>query len=49
MATIGGGFMNYAYKRASTQKQGLRRQEEAFQNVNIDKECCDKLSGKNND
>ena len=41
--------MNYAYKRVSTGKQDLRRQEEAFNNIKIDREYCDKLTGKNND
>ncbi len=41
--------MNYAYKRVSTGKQDLRRQEEAFKNIHIDSEYCDKLTGKNND
>ena len=37
--------MNFAYKRVSTVKQDLRRQEEAFKGLQIDKEYCDKLSG----
>ncbi len=37
--------MNYAYKRVSTEKQDLRRQEEAFKNIKIDREYCDKLTG----
>jgi DNA invertase Pin-like site-specific DNA recombinase len=37
--------MNYAYKRVSTEKQDLRRQEEAFKGINIDREFCDKFSG----
>lgn len=37
--------MNYAYKRVSTEKQDLRRQEEAFKGINIDSEFCDKFSG----
>ena len=41
--------MNYAYKRVSTEKQDLRRQEEAFKGIQIDREYCDKLTGKNND
>jgi len=41
--------MNYAYKRVSTSNQDLRRQEEAFRGIKIDKEYCDKLTGKNND
>jgi len=45
----GGDTLNYAYKRVSTEKQDLRRQEEAFTGIQIDKEFCDKLSGKNND
>ncbi len=41
--------MNYAYKRVSTEKQDLRRQEEAFKGISIDKEYCDKLSGSSAD
>lgn len=41
--------MILGYKRVSTEKQDLRRQEEAFNNIKIDKEYCDKLSGKNAD
>ena len=41
--------MNYAYKRVSTEKQDLRRQEEAFKGIYIDRKYCDKLTGKNND
>ncbi len=41
--------MNYAYKRVSTEKQDLRRQEEAFKGIQIDREYCDKLTGKNSD
>lgn len=41
--------MNYAYKRVSTEKQDLRRQEEAFKNIRLDREYCDKLSGSNTD
>ena len=37
--------MNFAYKRVSTQKQDLRRQEEAFKGIQIDREYCDKLTG----
>jgi len=37
--------MNFAYKRVSTEKQDLRRQEEAFKGINIDREYCDKLTG----
>jgi DNA invertase Pin-like site-specific DNA recombinase len=37
--------MNFAYKRVSTQKQDLRRQEEAFKGIKIDREYCDKLTG----
>ncbi len=37
--------MNFAYKRVSTEKQDLKRQEESFQGITIDKEYCDKLSG----
>ncbi len=45
----GGDTMNYAYKRVSTEKQDLRRQEEAFNGIHIDKEFCDKLSGNKSD
>ncbi len=41
--------MNFAYKRVSTEKQDLRRQEEAFKNIKIDQEYCDKLTGSNAD
>ncbi len=41
--------MNFAYKRVSTEKQDLRRQQDAFVGVKIDHEYCDKLSGKNTD
>ena len=37
--------MNFAYKRVSTQKQDLRRQEEAFKGIKIDREYCDELTG----
>ena len=37
--------MNFAYKRVSTEKQDLRRQEEAFKGISINKEYSDKLSG----
>ncbi len=37
--------MNFAYKRVSTEKQDLRRQEEAFKGVKIGQEFCAKLSG----
>ncbi len=37
--------MNFAYKRVSTEKQDLRRQEEAFKGIAIDRDYCDKLSG----
>ncbi len=37
--------MNFAYKRVSTEKQDLRRQEEAFKGINIDREYYDKLTG----
>jgi len=36
--------MNFAYKRVSTEKQGLRRQEEAFKSIKLDKEYYDKIS-----
>jgi len=49
MGITGGGTLNFAYKRVSTEKQDLRRQEEAFKGIHIDKEYCDKLTGKNND
>jgi DNA invertase Pin-like site-specific DNA recombinase len=41
--------VNFAYKRVSTQKQDLRRQEEAFKGLPIDREYCDKLSGSSAD
>jgi len=41
--------LNYAYKRVSTEKQDLRRQEEAFKGIRIDREYCDKLSGSTAD
>jgi DNA invertase Pin-like site-specific DNA recombinase len=41
----GGPHVNFAYKRVSTEKQDLRRQEEAFKGLIIDREYCDKLSG----
>ena len=41
--------MNFAYKRVSTEKQNLRRQEEAFKGINIDREYCDKLTGSKAD
>ncbi len=41
--------MNFAYKRVSTEKQDLRRQEEAFKDINIDREYCDKLTGSKAD
>ena len=37
--------MNYSYLRVSTEKQDLRRQEEAFVNIKIDKAFKDKLTG----
>jgi DNA invertase Pin-like site-specific DNA recombinase len=49
MGITGGGTLNYAYKRVSTEKQDLRRQEEAFKGIQIDKEFCDKLSGNKAD
>ena len=49
MCITGGDTLNFAYKRVSTEKQDLRRQEEAFKGIHIDKEYCDKLTGKNND
>jgi len=41
--------MNFAYKRVSTEKQDLRRQEEAFKGIKIDQEYCDKLTGSKAD
>jgi DNA invertase Pin-like site-specific DNA recombinase len=41
--------LNYAYKRVSTEKQDLRRQEESFNGIKIDREYCDKLSGSTAD
>jgi len=49
IGVTGGDTLNFAYKRVSTEKQDLRRQEEAFKGIQIDKEYCDKLTGKNND
>lgn len=40
--------MKFAYKRVSTEKQDLRRQDEAFDGIQIDKYFEDKLTGKNN-
>jgi DNA invertase Pin-like site-specific DNA recombinase len=41
--------VNLAYKRVSTQKQDLCRQEEAFKVLQIDRDYCDKLSGSSAD
>jgi DNA invertase Pin-like site-specific DNA recombinase len=41
--------MKFAYKRVSTESQDLRRQEEAFNGLSIDKVYEDKLSGKSSD
>ena len=41
--------MNFAYKRVSTEKQDLRRHEEAFRGIAIDREYCDKISGSKAD
>jgi DNA invertase Pin-like site-specific DNA recombinase len=41
--------MNFAYKRVSTEGQDLRRQDEAFTGIKIDKEFSDKLTGSNTD
>jgi DNA invertase Pin-like site-specific DNA recombinase len=41
--------MNFAYKRVSNKKQDLRRQEEAFKGIQIDREYCDKLTGSTAD
>ncbi len=41
--------MNFAYKRVSTEKQDLRRQEEAFKGINLGREYCDKLTGSKAD
>ncbi len=41
--------MKLAYKRVSSEKQDLRRQEEAFKGIDIDKFYEDKLSGKSAD
>jgi len=41
--------MKFAYKRVSTESQDLRRQEEAFKGLSIDKVYEDKLSGKSSD
>ena len=39
--------MHYSYKRVSTEHQDLRRQDDAFKGIQIDREYCDKLTGKN--
>jgi DNA invertase Pin-like site-specific DNA recombinase len=39
--------MNYSYSRVSTEKQDIRRQQQAFEGLQIDKAYSDKLSGKN--
>jgi len=41
--------LNFAYKRVSTERQDLRRQEEAFKGIQIDRDYCDKLSGSKAD
>jgi DNA invertase Pin-like site-specific DNA recombinase len=41
--------MNISYLRVSTEKQDLRRQEQAFQGIKIDKKYTDKVSGKGSD
>ncbi len=41
--------MNFAYKRVSTEKQDLRRQDKAFTSISIDREYCDKLTGSKAD
>ena len=41
--------LNFAYQRVSTEKQDLRRQEEAFKGIQIVKNYCDKLSGSTAD
>jgi len=41
--------MKYGYLRVSTEKQDLRRQEQAFNDILIDKAFKDKLTGKNTD
>jgi len=41
--------MKFAYKRVSTGRQDLRRQEEAFKGISIDASYEDKVSGKNSD
>jgi len=39
--------MNYGYMRVSTEKQDLRRQEDVFSNIRIEKSFKDKLTGAN--
>jgi len=39
--------MNYGYMRVSTEKQDLRRQEDVFLNIRIEKSFKDKLTGAN--
>jgi len=46
---LGGDPLNFSYKRVSTEKQDLRRQEEAFKGIVIDKEFCDKVTGSKAD
>jgi DNA invertase Pin-like site-specific DNA recombinase len=41
--------MLYSYERVSTSKQDERRQEMAFNNIEIDKRYLDKISGKTKD
>ena len=41
--------LNVAYKRVSTEKQDIRRQDFSFENLKIDKVYIDKLSGKSLD
>ncbi len=41
--------MNFTYKKVSTEKQDLCRQEEALKGIKIDQEYCDKLSGSKAD
>lgn len=42
-------MMNFIYKRVSTERQDIRRQDEALQGVKADKVFEDKLTGKNTD
>lgn len=41
--------MNFVYKRVSTERQDTRRQDQAFEGLNVDKVFEDKITGKNSD